>query len=63
MQEGLTESDAVKYLNDINYKACVGEVSDFIKGLLLLGLAVILFLLADYLQVDNFKELFWWTAS
>ena len=33
-------------------------MSDFIKGLLLLGLAVILFLLADYLQVDNFKELF-----
>ena len=26
MQEGLTESDAVKYLNDINYKACVGKV-------------------------------------
>ena len=26
MREGLTESDAVKYLNDINYKACVGKV-------------------------------------
>ena len=26
MQEGLTESDAVKYLNDINYKDCVGKV-------------------------------------
>ena len=26
MQEGLTEGDAVKYLNDINYKACVGKV-------------------------------------
>ena len=26
MQEGLTESDAVKYLNDINYKDCVGKI-------------------------------------
>ena len=31
---------------------------EFVKGLLLLGLVVILFLLADYFQVDSFKELF-----
>ena len=33
-------------------------MGEFMKGLLLLGLAVILFLLADYLQVDSFKDLF-----
>ena len=31
---------------------------EFIKGVVCLGLAVILFLLADYLQVDSFKDLF-----
>ena len=31
---------------------------EFVKGLLLLGLIVILFLLADYFKVDNLKELF-----
>ena len=31
---------------------------EFTKGLLLLGLAVILFLLADYFKVDNLKDLF-----
>ena len=31
---------------------------EFVKGLLLLGLAVILFLLADYFKVDNLKDLF-----
>ena len=31
---------------------------EFMKGLLLLGLAVILFLLADYFKVDNLKDLF-----
>ena len=33
-------------------------MGEFVKGLLLLGLAVILFLLADYFQINNFKELF-----
>ena len=31
---------------------------EFTKGVLCLGLAVVLFLLADYMQVDSFKELF-----
>jgi hypothetical protein len=31
---------------------------EFLKGVLCLGIAVILFLLADYLQVDSFKDLF-----
>ena len=31
---------------------------EFIKGLLLLGLSVVLFLLADYFKVDNLKDLF-----
>ena len=33
-------------------------MNEFMKGLLLLGLVVILFLLADYFKVDSFKELF-----
>ena len=33
-------------------------MGEFMKGLLLLGLAVILFLLADYLQINSFKDLF-----
>ena len=33
----------------------MGEV---VKGLLLLGIAVVLFLLADYFKVDNLKDLF-----
>ena len=31
---------------------------EFVKGVICLGLAVILFLLADYFKVDSFKELF-----
>lgn len=31
---------------------------EFVKGLLLLGLVVVLFLLADYFKVDNLKDLF-----
>ena len=31
---------------------------EFMKGLLLLGLSVILFLLADYFQINSFKDLF-----
>ena len=31
---------------------------EFTKGVLLLGLSVILFLLADYLEINSFKELF-----
>ena len=31
---------------------------EFVKGVLCLGIAVILFLLADYFQINNFKELF-----
>ena len=33
-------------------------MNEFLKGVLCLGLAVILFLLADYFQVDSFRELF-----
>ncbi len=33
-------------------------MNEFMKGLLLLGLAVILFVLADYFKVDNLKDLF-----
>ena len=33
-------------------------MGEFMKGLLLLGLAVILFLLADYLEINSFKDLF-----
>lgn len=33
-------------------------MNEFAKGVLLLGLAVILFLIADYLEINNFKELF-----
>ena len=31
---------------------------EFVTGVVCLGLAVILFLLADYFKVDNFNELF-----
>ena len=33
-------------------------MNNFMKGLVCLVLAVVLFLLADYFKVDNFKELF-----
>ena len=33
-------------------------MSEFLKGVLCLGLTIILFLIADYLQVDNLKDLF-----
>ena len=33
-------------------------MGEFVKGLLLLGIAVVLFLLADYFKVGSFKELF-----
>ena len=33
-------------------------MNEFAKGVLCLGLAVILFLLADYFKVDNLKDLF-----
>ncbi len=33
-------------------------MNEFAKGVLLLGLAVILFLLADYLEINSFKDLF-----
>ena len=33
-------------------------MGEFAKGVLLLGLVVILFLIADYLQINSFKELF-----
>ena len=33
-------------------------MNEFAKGVLLLGIAVILFLLADYLQINSFKDLF-----
>ena len=31
---------------------------EFVKGVLLLGLIVILSLLADYLEINSFKDLF-----
>ena len=31
---------------------------EFVKGIVCLGLAVILFLLADYLQINSFEDLF-----
>ena len=33
-------------------------MNEFTKGVLCLGTAVILFLLADYFKVDNLKDLF-----
>ena len=33
-------------------------MNEFMKGVLLLGLSVVLFLLADYFKVDNLKDLF-----
>ena len=33
-------------------------MNEFMKGVVCLGLVVVLFLLADYFKVDNFKELF-----
>ena len=33
-------------------------MNEFMKGLLLLGIVVILFLLADYLQINSNKGLF-----
>lgn len=33
-------------------------MNEFTKGVLLLGLAVVLFLIADYFKVDNLKDLF-----
>ena len=31
---------------------------EFTKGVICLGMAVVLFLLADYFKVDNLKDLF-----
>ena len=31
---------------------------EFVKGVVCLGLAVVLFVLADYFKVDNLKDLF-----
>ena len=33
-------------------------MNEFMKGVVCLGLAAILFLLADYFQINNFKDLF-----
>ena len=33
-------------------------MNEFAKGVLCLGLVVMLFLLADYLQINSFKDLF-----
>ena len=33
-------------------------MGEFVKGVLLLGITVILFLLADYFQINSFKDLF-----
>ena len=75
MQEGLTESDAVKegllinthngamkqyYYNVIKelHDIGLGDMSEFTKGVLFLGLAVILFLLADVYDIKHFSEVF-----
>ena len=34
------------------------EMNEFFNGVVCLGLVVILFLLADYLEINSFKELF-----
>lgn len=33
-------------------------MNEFIKGVVYLGIVVILFLLADYFQINSFKDLF-----
>ena len=33
-------------------------MNEFMKGVVYLGIVVILFLLADYLQINSFKDLF-----
>ena len=33
-------------------------MNEFLKGVVCLGLVVILFLLADYFQINSFKDLF-----
>ena len=33
-------------------------MSEFVKALVCLGIAVVLFLLADYFNINSFKELF-----
>ncbi len=33
-------------------------MNEFMKGVVCLGLVVILFLLADYFQINSFKDLF-----
>lgn len=33
-------------------------MNEFLKGVLCLGLAIILFLIADYLEINSFKALF-----
>ena len=33
-------------------------MSEFIKGLVCLGITVVLFLIADYFNINSFKELF-----
>ena len=33
-------------------------MNEFLKGVLCLGIAVVLFLLADVLEINSFKELF-----
>ena len=33
-------------------------MNEFAKGVVCLGLAIILFLIADYLQINSFKDLF-----
>ena len=33
-------------------------MGEFVKGVLCLGLAIVLFLLADYFQINSLKDLF-----
>ena len=38
-------------------------MNEFMKGVVCLGLVVILFLLADYLEINSFKDLFQWAMN
>ena len=53
-ERALDVSECVDYLIEIRRK----QMNEFVKGALCLGLVVILFLLADYFQINSFKDLF-----
>ena len=59
-------NDKLKALQEYCDKVNSGEIApserktmnEFLKGVLCLGISVILFLLADYLEINSFKDLF-----